>query len=331
MNVNEREFQATLPSNASMQIFPGNKATNYSTRLDRAYSLKSDWEVALMEIMYQCSWRTMQTGTIIGFVIVPEVPYSKDDIPKGVPSELPLVNAYYNNMIKALTKRTEHTSTEYYTTQDDGENVYVRVHPVPDKYFKGVKEVCEWICECFNDDVKPLNLKIKGWYSFYDSTKKLEFFFEQCKKVEMWTNNKEFLKMLGYKDLNKIHTTVRIANDDGEYDRRPMKNFIRGRPFISDTSVNVPTIDALYVYSDIVDPQIVGDTKAPLLGVAPVSYEADQMKYWQFNPPYYIPLAKTSFDTIEILICNDKGEKIEFASSSKVICRLHFRLRQSPF
>ena len=52
-------FYLTLPSNSSMQFYPDNTVTHYTTRLSNAISLSGDWEVGLVEIQYQHTWSNL--------------------------------------------------------------------------------------------------------------------------------------------------------------------------------------------------------------------------------------------------------------------------------
>jgi hypothetical protein len=83
-------------------------------------------------------------------------------------------------------------------------------------------------------------------------------------------------------------------------------------------------IHHLYVYCDVVESVSVGDTLAPLLRI--VETKNPQLGYIHeiFNPPRYIPVQKKEFDTIEIYIRSDFGERVPF-ESGKVVCTLHFR------
>jgi hypothetical protein len=49
-------FYITLPSNASMELFPDNLIGNYSTKLCNTIELEGEWEVGLAEIMYPVTW-----------------------------------------------------------------------------------------------------------------------------------------------------------------------------------------------------------------------------------------------------------------------------------
>ena len=48
----DSEFQLTLPSNSSIEFFPNNKASDFTTKLPTPISLEGDWELALIDIQY---------------------------------------------------------------------------------------------------------------------------------------------------------------------------------------------------------------------------------------------------------------------------------------
>lgn len=53
------DFYLTLPSNSSLSIFPNNKQTEYRTKLSSIRNLDGQWEVALCELRYPCSWHNI--------------------------------------------------------------------------------------------------------------------------------------------------------------------------------------------------------------------------------------------------------------------------------
>ena len=81
---------------------------------------------------------------------------------------------------------------------------------------------------------------------------------------------------------------------------------------------------ALYVYSDVVEYQIVGDVRAPLLRTVPVKGEREKPQHVEFHHKIWIPLNKGYISSIEIKICNDAGELIIFPAG-KVTLILHFK------
>jgi hypothetical protein len=58
----------------------------------------------------------------------------------------------------------------------------------------------------------------------------------------------------------------------------------------------------------------VGDTTARLLRIVEISGQKGEMVHIQYDRPRYVPLQKKEFDSIEIDIRDDSGERIPFDS-----------------
>ena len=80
----------------------------------------------------------------------------------------------------------------------------------------------------------------------------------------------------------------------------------------------------LYVYSDIVQAQLVGDALVPLLRIVPVQGNDGQRVSRSFERPHYLPVSRREFETIEVNIKRDTGESVPF-ELGKVLLTLHFR------
>ena len=98
-----------------------------------------------------------------------------------------------------------------------------------------------------------------------------------------------------------------------------------------DRPCNLQTgIHALYIYCDLLQFTHVGDVKAPLLRVVDSGEEIGGVVTRYYERPRYVPLQKKSFDSIQIVIRDDLGEKIQF-ESGKVLLTLHFRRVQNQY
>jgi hypothetical protein len=53
-------FYLTLPSNASLDVFPDNKTTEYCVKLPQPVELDGNWEVGLHSIFYPNTWYTLR-------------------------------------------------------------------------------------------------------------------------------------------------------------------------------------------------------------------------------------------------------------------------------
>ena len=62
------QFNLTLPSNNSKQIYPDNSVASFTTKLPEDINLTGQWEVALKEIQYPISWYNIDEDS--GYVIV---------------------------------------------------------------------------------------------------------------------------------------------------------------------------------------------------------------------------------------------------------------------
>lgn len=82
----------------------------------------------------------------------------------------------------------------------------------------------------------------------------------------------------------------------------------------------------IYIYCDIIDAQFIGDTKAPLIQTANV----DMINYYhganqsiQFLNPHYVPVLKTNFECIEIDLRDHTGKPLAFQFGTSCV-KLHF-------
>ena len=83
---------------------------------------------------------------------------------------------------------------------------------------------------------------------------------------------------------------------------------------------------SLYIYSSIVDHQVVGDTTAPLLRVVcPDAEKLGQTVSEKYIKPYYLPVNTSYIDTIDIQIRTTSGHLFPFLSGSPVVVSLHFQ------
>lgn len=83
-------------------------------------------------------------------------------------------------------------------------------------------------------------------------------------------------------------------------------------------------ITSLYVYCDIVAPQIVGNVHAPLLRIVPVSGNPGEIVDRNFTAPHYVPVLNKQFSTIEININTDQDKPFAFLFGKSIV-KLHFR------
>lgn len=82
--------------------------------------------------------------------------------------------------------------------------------------------------------------------------------------------------------------------------------------------------DSIYIYCDLVAPQIVGNTKAPLLRIISIQGDYGQMVNQIFPSPHYVPVLHRNFSSIKISINTDQDKPVPFQFGKSVV-KLHFR------
>ena len=86
--------------------------------------------------------------------------------------------------------------------------------------------------------------------------------------------------------------------------------------------------DNLYIYTNIIEPRVVGDSMAPLLRIVPSSGKHGEVVRYVFNPTHYVPLLFKSFETVKVDIRDDTGTVVPF-ESGKVVVTLHLRRKKN--
>lgn len=82
--------------------------------------------------------------------------------------------------------------------------------------------------------------------------------------------------------------------------------------------------DQMYIYTDIAVPSLVGDSKVPLLRLAPIKGSPGDTVSIIFDKRCYVPVVRNQLHSIQILLRNDTGAPIQFITG-RVVVVLHFR------
>ena len=98
---------------------------------------------------------------------------------------------------------------------------------------------------------------------------------------------------------------------------------------INDLSIYLH-LSTIYVYCDIVEPQVVRDTSAQLLKSIPAEGKCGDVIAKTFTNIQYVPVQTKSFEDVEVLLRNDTGDPVPF-ERGKVIITLHFKQKSSPY
>ena len=83
-------------------------------------------------------------------------------------------------------------------------------------------------------------------------------------------------------------------------------------------------LQTVYIFSDVIDYQIVGNSKAMLMGVFQNKGKHGAQQSWQFNPFQDIDMPSSTSPSITMRICTPTGEDVNLMSGD-TLCRIHFR------
>jgi len=262
------QFYLTLPSNSSMGYYPKNSVTNYTTHFPSTISLPggvdgAEWEIALVEAHYPCSFLAIGNDAKIFIYTKPSADIEDSEV----------------------------TTTTL---------VVVKVEP--DNY-KNIDELLDTI----NNNVK---IKLHGIEFEYD---------KDVKRVELIAMNSTLTQL----ELSSTLALV-MGYDVHNVDLKKFRKASRPPNLLAGIPADI------YVYCDLVEPQLVGDTVAPLLKIVNIDtndYKYGSHKVVHFITPHYLPVIKTSFESVEIDLRDDKGNRLPFEFGTTYM-KLH--LRRAP-
>jgi hypothetical protein len=93
---------------------------------------------------------------------------------------------------------------------------------------------------------------------------------------------------------------------------------------ICDNAPILDSLSSLYIYTDIIEEENVGDSLVPLLRAINVTGKTGERVHEVFERVYYKRVNRNLIQSMEIQLNKPTGEDVNFAFGS-VICILHFR------
>lgn len=294
-------FSMYLISNASADIYGDKNTLAYFTNvLPRTYNLQGQWEVALSEIQHSSIIHNVTDTKILLFY-----PLTQDGVNwvnRGYGSdEIDITPGLYESVDELL--------------------IHIRNNcHLDEKFFT-------WYV---NKQSGKINITLPWGYFFHCQTSNI-------------------LNLLGFKPTKHNEAYKFINLQDTIYNFGDV-NPVTGKD--PDTGIDVPLntnilsegeypVDllagttALYIYTDLIAYQTVGDIEAPLLAFIPFDIKLTKtkelnidrpIKYHRYSLLDYKDLMAGAFHTIRIEIRDDTGQLVPFSSSSgRTIIKLHFR------
>ena len=285
-------FYMVLTSDASLTQYPENKAADFKMQLPSQLHLSEDWEVAMTRIIYPYTWQ----------------------------------NVGENQLSYTLLCKT------------DPEPWKLNI-PVPSGIYRTVKDVIHGMTKGLHNRLRDIHLKsdktitsLEGNECFYIYEKAQDYF--ELKLPAGWyvILPKTLARALGYLNhqynipqLYQIGGLVQQNDDHSVLLARTTTTLVRKDELVWGL-LSRDAFQTIYVYSDLIESQVVGDAQANLLRMLVPRGQPGNMITEEVKVPSYHRLRTTVFSSVAINIRGDTGQLIPFASGA-VRVTLHFRRR----
>ena len=303
------EFYITLLSDSSFSTFPNNTLSSFQSLLPQPINLESDnWLVGLAEISYPTGVDSIN------------VPVQFDDVKN------------YNVLLLHGFFRVQFKVGIYESGVNLYQKIYQEVNKIADtvlmEYF--LTELQKVLNSHYREiqyyklsgkQWKPVSVTVKA-HKLYLNTIMDSRFSTIYFPARIYNGVGDLINTIknNTADLNVLETLNREVYAEVVKDLNQLRlkhSFTIAQPYYQmDT-------EPIFIYSDIVEPQIVGNVYAKCLRVIQFPLSSG---YHIFNSPYYLPVEKTSFQSIGIQLLNKFGEHALFSNSiSPCIVVLHFK------
>lgn len=187
-------------------------------------------------------------------------------------------------------------------------NVDSKLKGITYTFPQGVYEKVDQLASVINktaDIGKHLQIEPAGFHRGYFEIKRVC----SCERTHSLTLNDKLVRVFGFEGLDGKISDLHVG--------------VGNTPACLARAIP----DQLFVYTDICEPRLVGDTQAPLLRI--VAQDNSKYKFGtnyvkNFAPIHYVPLLHHSFSNIVIDIRDQHGRAIPFAYGTLTVV-LHFK------
>ena len=322
-------FYLTLPSDGSMATFPNNTVAQFKTLLPQTIDLTDgEWEVGLTELMYASSVKNIsEEEAFFDLLITHQFSAHIKDPNHFKINRFHMEKIHSTSLSKCFT--LVDWAYSYLRNQanagDDLKMDVFRVHFRPGPYIHPKALTSE-----INEGLERCMIKIWKTLGHPDQQTNMRLvYYEEFDRIEYQYNGKllrnknpfcvRFPLSLAYK-LGFGRKTVPPLNSEN------MTTWLNVSYLAPNTIDLYENLKQMYVYCDVIEPQMVGSNALKLLRVVPVnaSHQDQRQAKWEPVRAEYLRLSKKYFDSIEIQIRTPLGTVMPFISG-KTILKLHFK------
>ena len=308
------DFYLTLPSNASMKMYPDNTLAHYITDLPRCIDLTGEWECGLAEIQYPHTWYNIGMYDTWFFL--------NETIAMGLTPSAKISAGYYKSPMTLMNHVNKGLNTMV-TDKVRAKLSYsaitkkMTLHMTPGTEFTVPHRSALGRMLGFEPSVvsSPPSLASAGPSVLGSIMSAITTATEMTSTDE---NPRLGGRNIGLTPSATVFLQPKETPDDPYTYRKEAEHVVQ-----MDHG-----FDTIYVYTDVVESRIVGDSVAPLLRALPVGGSHGETVSDRFTNIHYVPLLYSHFKSIEIDIRDDTGRRGPF-EYGRVTVKLHFRRRRT--
>ena len=308
----QNNLYVTLPSNGSKKTFPSNCANSYKNQLARGLRLDGEWEVALTEVHYPQTMKSIEKVvklTLIVFRFDEKGTYkTRTTQAVGVVSKfdvsVPLQYDFGKLDIIVPKNKLDHRA----------ESADILTIELPVAKYNTPKAVVDLVRKSLDKRISELEAAelnpITNLLDFgFDAPKNRFYINPTYPYVELiYYGTDEGARMLGLTpQRQKIYKSITLD-----------------KYVLFPAAPQLNTVNSLYIYTDVIENDIVGDALVPLLRTVNVSGDPGTIVHEVFHRCYYKRVNRNNIPSIEIQINSETGVPVKF-ESGHVICVLNFR------
>jgi len=301
-----------------MSIFPENTLAKFNTNLHSAVSLQGEWEVALSEIIIPKSWFNIDRKQHVKITyIIPQAEINehigarldvRKEFMESQQSKSPSKYSQHGHNL-AVQKYTVHVTIPYGQYTEEQLLIDV-INKRIVKEHQDMFAATSWI----PDHIKKIS-PLKFQYNY--STRIVQIYVPYYIVFDMSDDLRNILgiemKALEYFKGGEAYNVIISGSE--------IYNIIISGFRPVELELGWQTA---FVYCDILEHVPVGDTLAPLLRTVDITENKNGVIHKTFDRPYYLPVQKLNFESLEIDIRDSFGRIIPFESGTSIVT-LHFR------
>lgn len=285
------DFYAVLPSNASPEVYPQNITSNFKVQLSERMDLHGKWQVALFEIHYPNTLSQVQDGN----------------------NWIKVYRPYVIEPVRVRAVRAEKGPVHDVIDVQEANNETPSIFTLEEKFTirTGAYTTAR---ELVNEVQTGLDKM-----SIIPETQKRTFLVRETSEGRAHFQPFRACLDASYVMARSLSLQLGLTHPGPH---KADRELIGVRPI--DVSLGVPS--QMYIYLNIIQDQIVGHTRAPLLRTVPTVIDSKHgsISTYRCEHPVYFDLNTKSFDNIEVNIRTDTGDFMPFSHGTLTLL-VHFK------